>query len=243
MKGIIKPLARTPLYYWHVAHGAHMMERDGWAIPASYSNVEQEVAAARAGPGLVDVSACGKIAFRGRGAAGLIGTLAGGISVTMPRSVGEFDAAGRVLACRLAEDHLLLLALTANATALRARLRALRGDIPLLQTDVTSAYAMFCLLGTATEGVLNRLTAFDVRRSTFRPGSCAETNVAGVHAALIRPAGDGLDTVYVAVAWDLAEHIWESLLNAVPPHDSRPVGLDAWHRIISASLAAAAASS
>ena len=78
------------------------------------------------------------------------------------------------------------------------------------------------------------LTAFDVRRSRFPPGSCAETNLAGVHAVLVRPAGDALDPVYVAVAWDLAEHVWESLLNALGGHGTRPVGMDAWRRVISA---------
>jgi aminomethyltransferase len=233
MKGINKPLARTPLYHWHVAQGARMVERDGWLIPAAYANVDWEIAAARAGLGLVDVSACGKISFRGPGVAALANTLASGSPASQPRGVGELDAGGRVLACRLAEDHVLLLGLTPNVTVLCDRLAALRHHVALVQRDASSVYAMFCLLPTATEDVLNHLTALDMRRSTFPPGTCAETSLAGVHAVLIRPDDIGLDTVYVAVAWDLAEYVWESLLNAAPGRDTRPVGVEAWRLLSS----------
>src|SRR5438552_3686778 len=155
-------------------------------------------------------------------------SFAGGRPVLKPHGVAEFDAGGRVLACRLTEDHLLLLALTPNMTILCDRLTALSQNVPLVQSDASSAYAMFCLLGTAIEDALNHLTALDVRRSAFPPGSCAETSLAGVHALLVRPAEAVINTVYVAVAWDLAEHVGESLLNAAPGHDTRPVGVDTW---------------
>src|SRR5690242_3275662 len=118
MNGTVRPLARTPLHDWHVAHGGSMVERDGWLVPGFYSRVDHEVAAAGTGLRLVDVSACGKIAFKGPGVAGLAQALAAGSPALTPGGVGELDAEGRVLACRLTEDHLLLLALTPNATVL-----------------------------------------------------------------------------------------------------------------------------
>jgi glycine cleavage system aminomethyltransferase T len=51
------PHGRTPLYHWHVRHGARMANRDGWQVPLVCSSVEQEVAAARSGVALADISA------------------------------------------------------------------------------------------------------------------------------------------------------------------------------------------
>ena len=231
MMSFTRALARTPVYHWHVAHGAHMVERNDWLIPASYSGVNREVALAHTGLGLVDLSACDKIALRGPGVAALAHALAGDSPASRPRGVAAFSAGSRVLACRLTEEHLLLLALSSNMPTLGDRLTTLSEDARLVQSNVSSAYAMFCLLGTAAEDVLNHLTALDVRSSAFPAGSCAEINLAGVHALLARPAV--LVTVYIAVAWDVGEHVWESLLNASRGHEIRPVGLDAWHRLLS----------
>jgi glycine cleavage system aminomethyltransferase T len=235
MNGTVRPLARTPLHHWHIAHGASMAEREGWLVPAAYSNVNHEVAAAHTGVRVVDLSACGKIALKGSGVGTLAQALAPGSPALRPHGVGEFNAGGLVLASRLAEDHLLLLALRPNVTGLYDRLATLRHDVSAVQTDVSRAYAMFCLLPIAAEDLLSHLTAFDVRWSRFRPGTCGEASLAGVHAVLVQYASGGSCTMYVAVAWDLAEHIWESLLNA-SPGDIRPIGVDAWRLLSSEGI-------
>jgi sarcosine oxidase gamma subunit len=89
-----------------------------------------------------------------------------------------------------------------------------------------------CLLGAAAEKVLSHLTALDVRRSAFPPGSCAETSLVGVHALLIRPPEKHGDAMYVTVGWDVAEYVWEQFLSAGRSHGIEPVGLEAWHRLM-----------
>jgi sarcosine oxidase subunit alpha len=226
-----KALARTPLHHWHLARGAHMVERHGWQIPATYSAMEQEIDAARTGLGLVDVSALAKLSFQGRGVSLFTHALVSNGPASRPQGVTAFDAGGSVLACRLTENHLLLLALTTNITALHAHLAA-RQQLAIVEGDVTCGMAAFSLLGVAAENVLSHLTALDVQRSAFPPGSCAETSLAGVHALLIRPPENVLDAVLIAVAWEMAEYLWERFLEVGRSHGIKPLGLEAWHRLM-----------
>src|SRR5438477_11100650 len=142
-----RPLARTALHHWHAAHHARLVERDGWQIPAEYTTMDQEVGTLRAGLGLVDVSAFTKISFQGPGAAALGRALVGDGMVLQPHGVVRSDVGESALACRLTPDHWLLLAFTGNPAGLREWLTVLRQEVPVVESDVTSAYAVFCLVG------------------------------------------------------------------------------------------------
>src|SRR3989442_11403341 len=112
------PLARTPLHHWHSAHNARFIDSDGWRLPAVYSTVEKETAAARAGLGLADISAFAKSSLVGRNVPALTQTLIGDSPASRLRDVIQFTSDGPVLACRLTEDQLLLLAATTDAAPL-----------------------------------------------------------------------------------------------------------------------------
>src|SRR4051812_39787355 len=56
---------RTPLYDWHVAHGARMVEFGGWDMPIQYSTIVDEHQAVRSNAGLFDISHMGRIVFTG----------------------------------------------------------------------------------------------------------------------------------------------------------------------------------
>jgi aminomethyltransferase len=62
-------LLRTPLYEWHVAHGARMVEFAGWSMPVQYSTIIEEHEATRTACGLTDISHMGRLRFEGPGAA------------------------------------------------------------------------------------------------------------------------------------------------------------------------------
>lgn len=235
MERLTQALARTPLHHWHAARGARWVVRDGWQIPASYSEVSREVAAVRTGLGLVDLSALAKISLRGNGVAKIAHALMEVGRAFEPHGVVALDAGGRMLVCCLSEDHLFLLASTPNVAPVRERLATLGLELPIVEWEVSSAYAAFGLLGTFPEKVLRQLKALDLERSAFPAGFCAETSLAGVHALLIRPPELPLDTVLVTVAWDLGEYVWEQLLEAGRGQRMAPVGLDAWQILTSAN--------
>src|SRR5712664_3834071 len=67
------PLAnRTPLYDWHVAHGARMVDFAGWDMPVQYSSIIEEHQAVRTAAGLFDISHMGRLSFGGPDALALI---------------------------------------------------------------------------------------------------------------------------------------------------------------------------
>ena len=47
---------RTPLYDWHVAHGARMVDFAGWDMPVQYTGIVEEHQAVRSAAGLFDIS-------------------------------------------------------------------------------------------------------------------------------------------------------------------------------------------
>jgi aminomethyltransferase len=56
---------RTPLYDWHVAHGARMVEFGGWDMPVQYTSIVEEHQTVRTGAGLFDISHMGRLSFGG----------------------------------------------------------------------------------------------------------------------------------------------------------------------------------
>jgi aminomethyltransferase len=63
---------RTPLYDWHLAHHAAMVEFGGWDMPIRYSTITEEHTAVRTDCGLFDISHMGRLSFPGAGALDLI---------------------------------------------------------------------------------------------------------------------------------------------------------------------------
>jgi aminomethyltransferase len=63
---------RTPLYDWHTAHGARLVEFGGWDMPVQYTSIIEEHNAVRTSAGLFDVSHMGRLSFGGPGGLDLI---------------------------------------------------------------------------------------------------------------------------------------------------------------------------
>ena len=63
---------RTPLYDWHVAHGARMVEFGGWDMPVQYASIVEEHRAVRSSVGLFDISHMARLSFAGPGSLDLI---------------------------------------------------------------------------------------------------------------------------------------------------------------------------
>jgi glycine cleavage system aminomethyltransferase T len=185
-----------------------MVLSNGWLVPRSYGGAEGEAEAARTGLALADVSASGKLSLRGRGVSALCETLAPGSPVVKLLGVAWLAGAEPALACRLTEDHLLLL--SPGGTPLRPDLH---GE-SVVATDVTSAYAGFLVVGPHTPDLSRRLTHLDVRPAALPVNSCAETQLAGVEALLIPTAEVSLPALRLYVAWDVAECVWERMWEA-----------------------------
>jgi len=226
------PLARTPLHHWHSAHNARFIDSDGWRLPAVYSTVEKETAAARAGLGLADISAFAKISLLGRNVPALTQALLGDGPAGRLRGVTRFAAGGPVLACRLTEDQLLLLAATTDAAPIARQLANLPEIRTLIQHDVTTALAGFQLIGPQVEALLRQLTPLDVSPTAFPNGTLAETSLAGVQALLVRVTELELPSMRIYVSWDLGEYVWGQILEAGRHKGLTAVGIEALRSLV-----------
>src|SRR5262249_10100012 len=197
---------------------------------AAYAGAEPEAEAARTGLAVADVSAFAKLSLRGPGVPELVESLVPDAAALRPHGVAPVPV-GPALACRLAEDHLLLLAATPATTALGQRLAGPGEGRPVVQTDMTSAYAGFWLLGPRLGELLPRLTPLDFLPASFPVNGCAETTLAGVEALLARSAELSVPSLRIYVAWDLGEYVWERLLEAGREVPVTPVGLETLDRL------------
>jgi sarcosine oxidase subunit alpha len=220
-------IARTPLDHWHAAHGARFTVVDGWRLPAAYASTDQEATAAGASVGLADISAFAKVSVQGPDVPKLVQALLPDADAARPRGVASLAADGSVLACRLTEDRLLLLSATPGAMGIAERLAELSSASYVVQSDVTAAYAGLCIVGPPTEALLRRVTALDVSAEAFAMNSCAETGLAGVHAVLVRMPELSVPSVRVYVGWDVAEYVWERLMEEGRAWGVSPLGLEA----------------
>jgi aminomethyltransferase len=63
---------RTPLYDWHAAQGARIVDFAGWDMPIQYSTIIDEHTVVRSAAGLFDISHMGRLSFGGPDALALI---------------------------------------------------------------------------------------------------------------------------------------------------------------------------
>lgn len=220
---------RTPADHCHRAGAALLVEHDGWHVPSLYSTATQEEAAIREGIALVDLSALRKVGYYGRDVREAVAPLSARTRVPAREAVWV-DAERTGLACRLGDDSHLVVATTTDHVATEPRLATVSIPATTVQHDLTSTYAAIGLLGPRFEPVLQRLCATNVSPLELRPGTCMETNLAGVHAALIRPDGLVVPFVWICVAWDVGEYVWRTLRSSGA--DVQPIGLDTWQKAI-----------
>jgi glycine cleavage system aminomethyltransferase T len=231
---VMSPLARSPLHFWHVTHNVRLVQTDGWQLPAGYTDIEVENRAVRTGLAIADISAFSKRSLQGQGVSALTRALLGDGPASRPRGVALLTTGSPVLACRLTDDHLLVLG-TTTAGFGEERLDDLCREHAVVGSDATSAYAGFWLLGPGTDDLLRSVTSFDIGASSLPVGTCAQTSLAGVHALLVRPPRVPPTGVQVYVSWDVAEYTWERLFEVGHSLSITPIGLEACSLLLRAA--------
>ena len=215
---------RSPLHGWHTDQNARFKDWCRWLVPTTFASPEQEITSATDNLAIADLSAFTRLSFQGPDVPSLTWALASDSPAMKPGGIASFVTLGEGLACRIAEDELLLLSSTAHMEAAVQYLNQLCANRRVVLLDVTSGLAEFCLIGKAAFALLGRLTALDLDRA-LPPASCAGTNLAGVHAILVRPPQAA--AVRLCVPWDVAEYVWTRLFEIGQEYQIVPIGLEA----------------
>ena len=225
-------LRATPLNSVHRALGAKLVDFGGWEMPVQYSGIVEEHQAVRTGVGLFDVSHMGEIEIRGSEAQ----TLADFVTTNhvAKLQIGQAQYAGLlyshggfaddILIHKLASDHYFLCVNATNQQKDFEHIRALnRFDA---RVDLTSDhYAQLAIQGPQARATLQKLTPVELSR--IRYYWFVDTTLDGSPARIAHTGYTGEDGYEIYVAPEVAERIWNRVLDAGEEFSIKPCGLGA----------------
>ena len=206
----------------------------GWDMPVEYSGITAEHMAVRTRAGVFDVSHMGEIEIAGKSALAAVQRISSNDASTL--SVGQAQYAGLttfegtfvddMLVYRMAPNHFLLVVNASNTAKDYAWITAQITDIEdVAAVDSSSRYALIAIQGPAALGVLQQLATIELADIKYYWFSHGE--VAGARAMISRTGYTGEDGFEIFVPPNMADRVWQSLLEAGRSADVIPCGLGA----------------
>ena len=210
------PIRRSPLADRHRARGARFVDAGEW--PATYGDLEQERRAVRQAVALCDEGPFDRISTARRPGAAL--------PATTGRVTDTVVDGRRAWWWGLNEDEALLLAAGRDPGSAASLCAALDAD-GLAATDVSSRWASLELAGPRARDVLEAIYRDDIGEDAAPDRSIVFGPLANVAVTIARIDRAGSPAYRILVERDLAEYLWDALLEAGAPFGIRPVGADA----------------
>jgi sarcosine oxidase subunit alpha len=243
-----RPVRRSPLHDWHLAHGAVMMEAGPWLRPRYYRWAGSEVASAylremqlvRSGVGISDVSSLGKIDVQGPDAAVFLDRVYVNGFAKLPVGKARYG----VMLCdeasvlddgtttRLSPTRYFMTTTTAQAAEVMSWLEFLLQtawtDLNVQVVSLTDEWAGMSIAGPRARAALERsLPGHDLSNAALPHMGCRELTFEGVPLRILRLSfsGELAYEVYAPAGYGTA--LWEHLLDRARPLDLKPYGLEA----------------
>lgn len=235
-----RPLRRSPVYHRLKESGACFGSKMGWERPLWFAPGEiapkmeysfgrqnwfpraaAEHAAARTGVAVFDLSSFSKLMVQGRDAESVLQRLcANNVGVELGRCVytgllnerGGYEA--DLTVTRLGETAFLLV--TGSAQAIRDRhwIAAGIGTDAATVTDVTSAYAVFAVMGPNARNVLSKLTSTNLGSERFPYGTMQDIDLGYASVKAVRMSYVGELGWELYVPTEMAAGVYDALLEA-----------------------------
>jgi aminomethyltransferase len=227
-------LKKTPLNARHRATGARMVPFAGWDMPVEYSGVTDEHLAVRTRAGVFDVSHMGEIEIAGRNALDAVQLISSNDASRL--QVGQAHYAGLLtpegtfvddmLVYRMAPSHFMLVV---NASNIEKDYSWIAGQIGTIgeaaAVDASARYALIAIQGPAAREVLQPLTGVELAAMKYY--WFAHGEVAGARATVSRTGYTGEDGYEIFVPPNMADRVWQALLEAGAAAEVIPCGLAA----------------
>jgi aminomethyltransferase len=211
-----------------------MVPYAGWDMPVEYSGITNEHLAVRTRAGVFDVSHMGEIEVAGKGALEAVQRISSNDAAAL--KVGQAQYAGLLtpdgtfvddmLVYRMAPSHFMLVVNAANTAkdfAWISEQVKVAGDAAVV--DSSSRYALVAIQGPAARDVLQPLTGVelsDIRYYWFSYGE-----VAGARVTISRTGYTGEDGYEIFVPPNMADRVWQALLESGRSAEVIPCGLGA----------------
>ncbi len=218
-------LLQTSLHDWHARHSARLVDFAGWSMPVQYDSIIAEHVATRERASLFDVSHMGRFRFDGEQAASFLDRL-------LTRRVTQLkpdqiryglitNEAGGILDDILVY-HLMdhdgrpfhaLVVNAGNREKIAAWVQTLLADFPSVTfTDQTLETAMISVQGPRAISIVAPLVDFDLSALPYYHGRVA--HFAGQPAVVSRTGYTGEDGCELVVGAEIAESVWQRLMEA-----------------------------
>ena len=230
----VADLRKTPLHARHRASNARMVPFAGWDMPVEYSGITAEHTAVRTRAGLFDVSHMGQIEVAGKNAMTVVDKLVcsdvAALQIGQAKYSGLLTPGGTfvddVLVYRMAPSHFMIVANASNVQKdyawIAEHVKAV-GDAAAV--DSSSRYALLALQGPASRDILQPLTGVEL--GELRPYWFANGEVANARATISRTGYSGEDGFEIFVPPNMADRVWQAVLESGRSADVIPCGLGA----------------
>jgi aminomethyltransferase len=227
-------LRKTPLNARHRASNARMVPYGGWDMPVEYSGITNEHLAVRTRAGVFDVSHMGQIEIAGPAALAAVQRVSSNDAAAL--KVGQAHYSGLltpdgtfvddVIVYRMAPSHFMLVANAANVAKDYAWIsEQIKSVGQVAAVDSSSRYALIAIQGPASREVLQPLTGVELDALGYYWFGHGE--VAGARATISRTGYTGEDGFEIFVPPNMADRVWQALLESGRPADVVPCGLGA----------------
>jgi aminomethyltransferase len=219
---------RTPLYDWHVAHGARMVDFAGWDMPIQYTAIIDEHQAVRGDVGLFDISHMGRLSFGGPDSLALIQYVYTNNAATMKDGQVRYG-----LVCNpqggIRDDVLVyrwpygyaMVVNASNRTKIVEWLAQHKGSRNLEIRDQTLDTCMVAVQGPRALEMCRGLTATDADKLSYYYAT--PTTYHGKPCVVSRTGYTGEDGLEIMIAAAMAVELWEDLVK----RKAKPCGLGA----------------
>jgi aminomethyltransferase len=219
---------RTPLYDWHVAHGARMVDFAGWDMPIQYSTIVDEHTTVRTGAGLFDISHMGRLSFAGPGSLDLIQHVYTNNAATMKDGQARYGLITNenggirddVLVYRWPYGWLMVVN-ASNRDKIVAWLEQHKQGRDVEVSDRTTATCMIAVQGPRAVELCRGLTDADAGQLAYY--HAAPTRCLGQQCVLSRTGYTGEDGVEIMIGATHGPALWEELVR----RGAKPCGLGA----------------
>ena len=208
---------RTPLYDWHISHGARMVDFAGWDMPVQYTSIIEEHQAVRTAAGLFDISHMGRLSFGGADALALIQKVYTNNAAAMRHMQVRYglicnDKGGirdDVLVYRWPYGYAMVVN-ASNREKIVAWLAQQQGTFKVEVQDQTLQTCMIAVQGPKALDLCRNLTEADASELGYY--FAAPTRYQGKNCVVSRTGYTGEDGVEYMVAAEQGKQLWEELI-------------------------------
>jgi len=225
-------LQATPLNAVHRRLGAKMVDFGGWDMPVQYSGILEEHHAVRKSVGLFDVSHMGEIEIHGPEAFALTDYVS--TNAVAKLKIGQAQYSGLlydhggfvddILVHKVADDHYFICVNASNQDKDYEYIAAANRHNAKVEF-AGDRYAQLAIQGPRGPATLQKLTATDL--ATIQYYHFADGMVCATPARIARTGYTGEDGFEIYIAPEVAERIWDEIMNAGQEFGIKPCGLGA----------------